>query len=74
MKIHWRKLLFSLIFWFVAEICLTVIGLDDLADYSEFMLNKEIPVFVGLREFGNQGRLFRVSRTDNRFSFFKVTA
>ncbi len=37
MKIQWKKLWGKIIFWLGAEIVLTLIGLDDLADYSEFL-------------------------------------
>ncbi|MDJ0577742.1 MAG: hypothetical protein QNJ65_21605 [Xenococcaceae cyanobacterium MO_234.B1] len=37
MKIQWKKLWGKIIFWLGAEIVLTLIGLDDLADYSEFI-------------------------------------
>lgn len=74
MKIHWKKLFFSLVLWFVAEICLTILGLDDLADYSEFILNKEVPGFIGWREVSNPERVFRYASIDNSSSFFKMTA
>ena len=35
--IRWRKLLTSLTFWLLVEVSLNVVGLDDLADYSEFL-------------------------------------
>lgn len=38
MKIKWRKLLFRITIWVVAEIAFNLIGLDDLADYEEFVL------------------------------------
>ncbi|MDJ0743168.1 MAG: hypothetical protein QNJ32_07380 [Xenococcaceae cyanobacterium MO_167.B27] len=37
MKIHWQKLWVKIIFWLGAEILLTSIRLDNLADYSEFL-------------------------------------
>lgn len=37
MKIKWKKLWLKIIIWLGAEILLTAIGLDDLADYSEFL-------------------------------------
>ncbi len=38
MKSHpMQKLFFKLMFWLVLEIILNLIGLDDLADYSEFI-------------------------------------
>ena len=36
---HWQKLVIKLICWLALEILLNLIGLDDLADYSEFIFN-----------------------------------
>ncbi|MDB9312497.1 hypothetical protein PN462_05220 [Spirulina sp. CS-785/01] len=36
-KKKWQKLLFHLSFWLFLEIFLGYIGLDNLADYSEFL-------------------------------------
>ena len=36
--LRWKKLLFNLSIWLTAEIVLTVLGLDNLADYGEFMI------------------------------------
>ncbi|EKU96227.1 hypothetical protein Lepto7375DRAFT_0206 [Leptolyngbya sp. PCC 7375] len=38
MQIHWPQFLLKILFWLSAEIALTCLGLDDLADYSEFLL------------------------------------
>ena len=40
MNIRWKILLFKSIFWLFAEIFLNVIGVDDLADYSEFVFER----------------------------------
>ena len=37
MQIQWSKLLLKTVVWLGAEIALTCLGLDDLADYSEFV-------------------------------------
>ena len=37
MNIKWSQLALKMITWSFAEIYLTVIGLDNLADYSEFV-------------------------------------
>ena len=37
MKIKWQKLWVKTILWLGVEIILTLMGLDDLADYSEFL-------------------------------------
>ncbi len=33
----WQKLLIKITFWFIAEVLLNIFGMDDLADYSEFV-------------------------------------
>ena len=40
-KIKWKKLLLETSIWFIAEIILSLIGIDDLADYSEFLLEQK---------------------------------
>ncbi|MDV3347163.1 hypothetical protein SPB21_11380 [Leptothoe sp. ISB3NOV94-8A] len=37
MKIKYRQLVLKLFAWFIAEITLTYVGLDNLADYSEYL-------------------------------------
>ena len=37
MQVRWPKLLLRTVVWLGAEIALTCLGLDDLADYSEFI-------------------------------------
>ena len=39
---HWNKLLWKTILWLVAEIYLNFLGIDDLADYSEFIFERHI--------------------------------
>lgn len=41
MQIKWKKLLAQIIFWLVTEIILNLLGLDNLADYGEFVFDKE---------------------------------
>ncbi len=41
MKVQWQKLWFKTILWLGAEILLTLMGLDDLADYSEFLYQQK---------------------------------
>ena len=38
MEVRWKKLFVKTSVWLTAEIILTVVGLDNLADYSEFVL------------------------------------
>ena len=37
MNVQWSKLVFKIAVWLSFEIFLTTLGLDDLADYSEFV-------------------------------------
>lgn len=38
--INWQRLLWQITLWMIAEIILGTLGLDDLADYSEFQIGK----------------------------------
>ena len=40
MNILWPKLLSRLTVLLAAEICFSLLGIDDLADYSEFIFEK----------------------------------
>lgn len=37
MNIKWSKLVLKIVVWLSAEIFLTALGLDNIADYSEFV-------------------------------------
>ncbi len=37
MNVRWKIFLSRMVFWLAAEISLSCLGLDDLADYSEFL-------------------------------------
>ena len=41
MIVLWRKLYIKIILWLGAEILLTLMGLDDLADYGEFLYGQK---------------------------------
>lgn len=41
MEVRWKKLFVKTSVWLTAEIILTVVGLDNLADYSEFALQSQ---------------------------------
>ncbi len=41
MKIKWQKLWVKTILWLGTEILLTLMGLDDLADYGEFLYEQK---------------------------------
>ncbi|MGB7485379.1 MAG: hypothetical protein WA901_04265 [Phormidesmis sp.] len=44
-QIQWRKLISKLFFWLTVEIILNLVGLDNMADYSEFLLgDRSIPI------------------------------
>ncbi|HEY9697489.1 MAG TPA: hypothetical protein V6D10_09505 [Trichocoleus sp.] len=38
MKVDWQALFIKLVIWLFTEMCLGSMGLDTLADYSEFLL------------------------------------
>ena len=42
-----NRLIAKIIVWLMAEILLTFLGLDDLADYSEFVYERPISVLIG---------------------------
>lgn len=42
--VRWQKLLTSLVAWLLAEIFLSYVGLDNLADYSEFLSDRRMVV------------------------------
>ena len=46
MRLSWKKLLAKTIVWLAAEILLNFLGIDDLADYSEFIFERDIDVVV----------------------------
>jgi len=47
MKIKWKKLLARVTFWLLVEISLNLLGLDNLADYSEFVFDRPEVVVLG---------------------------
>ncbi len=47
MKIRWKLFTSKMIMWFAAEITLTCLGIDDLADYTEFLSEKYVIVHLG---------------------------
>jgi hypothetical protein len=44
MKTQWKKVWLKATVWLAAEIILNLIGIDNLADYSEFIFDKEVEV------------------------------
>ena len=48
MKIHYHELLLKLTIWLAVEIVLNLMGLDDMADYSEFVFTHRNTATVSL--------------------------
>lgn len=40
MQVRWKELLIHLTIWLVAELVLNLTGLDELSNYSEFVLQQ----------------------------------
>ena len=45
-KFSRQKLIAKIVIWLTAEILLSFLGLDDLADYSEFIYEKQIEILI----------------------------
>jgi hypothetical protein len=45
MKVEWKKVFVKTAIWLATELVLNLVGLDNLADYSEFLYEQEV---VGL--------------------------
>ncbi len=48
MAVKWHKLLLQLFILFILEIILNLLGFDDRADYSEFILENKKYTFIRL--------------------------
>ncbi|MEM8809204.1 MAG: hypothetical protein AAGF01_24550 [Cyanobacteria bacterium P01_G01_bin.38] len=46
MRVRWRKLGGRTLVWLAAELLLTLIGVDDLADYIEYLLERQKPTIT----------------------------
>lgn len=46
MDIRWKLALGKFFVWLAAEVVLSLLGIDDLADYSEFIFEKDVPVLM----------------------------
>ena len=44
MKTNWQKLITKIFLWLLVEAIFNLIGIDDLADYSEFLLMPKITI------------------------------
>jgi hypothetical protein len=47
MQVKWKDLLIKIVIWLAAEILLSLLGVDNLADYGEFIFSKETSILVG---------------------------
>ncbi len=67
MRVKWRKLLIKTAAWLIAEILLNLLGMDDLADYSEFLferdlVNQESVCLAMARPINNNSKTFNSKR------------
>jgi hypothetical protein len=44
---QWKQIIIRTSLWLATEIVLNFVGLDNLADYSEFVFERNAIVFVG---------------------------
>jgi hypothetical protein len=44
MKVRWKKLLMTITLWVATEIWFNFLGIDDVADYSEFVFDQHLIV------------------------------
>ena len=44
MNTNWQKLIAKIFFWLLLEAVFNIIGIDELADYSEFLLMPKVTV------------------------------
>lgn len=42
MKVRWQKLLLTVTFWLSTEIYFNFLGIDNLANYSEFISSQKV--------------------------------
>ncbi len=50
MKVHWKTALLKTIVWIAAEIVLNFLGVDTLADYTEFLHDQEVAALSHLKQ------------------------
>lgn len=48
MKVQWQKMVVKITVWVVAEIILNLIGLDNVADYTEFVFEQDMVILTDL--------------------------
>ncbi|MFM7426261.1 MAG: hypothetical protein ACKO7W_14930 [Elainella sp.] len=58
-QVHWGKLAVKLTVWIATELLLGWVGLDNLADYGEFVLGEGSPALYQIQpvKFSSSGRL-----------------
>lgn len=50
MKLRWKTLFVQVVIWTVSEVALNCVGMDDLADYSEFILDRKQALIEAIAE------------------------
>jgi hypothetical protein len=53
MNVRWNQLIIKITIWVAGEVLLNVMGLDTLADYSEFFFEHQESFFVSELRFSN---------------------
>ncbi len=48
MLIKWNKLIAIVIFWLATECLFNFLAIDDLADYSEFLFERNLTVLTNI--------------------------
>ena len=46
MGIQWKYKWCKIFVWLMAEVIFSMLGVDDLADYSEFIFEQKMPVLI----------------------------
>ncbi len=46
MNVQWKKLLVKVTLWLAFEIWLNFMGLDDVADYSEYIFERHVILLI----------------------------
>jgi hypothetical protein len=45
-KVRWKRLLLEITIWIVAEVVLSLFGMDNLADYGEFVFQDKAQILM----------------------------
>ncbi|MGF1480750.1 MAG: hypothetical protein ACFB4I_14900 [Cyanophyceae cyanobacterium] len=64
----WKFSLARGVVWLASEILLTLLGIDDLADYSEFIFERNALVLVSLCEQKREGKPLQPTTGDRIYS------